>query len=292
MALQMMLDGKPIGTVGDDGTIRTNDGEPVTTDTIKHPSVKDDDNKVTVPLDPRQDRVRFGTRVKSTTEDAETVDDSDSDEVEDEDVLEDLDPKVRQILDGQQEQIGQILDALHGLSQSGQSGQQDAVVDLSNLDKIPDIDDPKKDPLGIARTLKGLVKHLSEVSTKVNRLDQHTGYREAERHLERAKEDYDVYKDKRTAAIADKLLNAELSTNRRDSMPRIVEKVAKQVEKLVGKSKKEYIKEKAKTASKVPKTMKASDGASPAITVDRPKSVADASKAYAEWRRASRQRTR
>lgn len=162
-------------------------------------------------------------------------------------------------------------------------------VNLEDLDAIPDNIDPKEDPYGVAQTLKNVTKALGKIVPIVGRLDQHAGYQEAMKSLDSeklAEGNKEIYSDKKLGPIAERLLNAELSTNRTDTLPVIVNKIALEVKALGVEGEKNTLTKKVSQLRKVPGTLRNTDGAMPSVTVDKPKSVADARNAYQAWRRA------
>lgn len=210
-----------------------------------------------------------------------------SEEGEEESVdFEKLPPSLQKFLQDQIDSNQELRLQLGELASKLESATRSETED--NLDLIKEIN-PENDPFGVAATLRNVAKAVKDIGARVSRLDQHTGYVEATKQVETAKSAHkDVFEDKKLGPIANRLLTAELATNRRDSLPVIVRNVAKEVSRLSTSATKEYVKDKVERTSKLPaSTLREGEGMSAAVTVNRPKNVEESSKAYAAWRKAN-----
>lgn len=274
--MKLTLDGKTIGEF-DGTTIRPlNDGddksvkrETITVPVFARPNGEEDDGN---------EDDDAGERDDNTTED----EDEETDETEQ--YLKKLDPKSRMFVESiladntslskKLDRFARKLDSITTRPPADNDEDDDEIGDIP----------ADKDPFGVARTLRKVAQRMKMIDAKVNRLDQHTGYKEIQGNLEAAKATHKVFKNPSTRIVAEKLLEAELKTNRIDSVEEIVASVAKDVRKLGLSSAKSYVKEKVGTAGKIPGVIRTGDGASPAITVERPKNVKEAGNAYKAWR--------
>lgn len=273
MGLQLMLDGKPIGLVDDSGKLLDAEGTPV----VKPERA----NQLTVPLPGPP------PRTASEESDEDEPDEEDESGEEDEPQLDPKDPKDFQIL--QLKQQVNLFQKVIGQLQHAPPTQrtQELVQATKDLieDHIPAGLDKDKDPFGLASTMKGMVKALNTMHSRLERLDQHTGFQAGLQMLETEKKNYDVFQDKRLGPIAEKVLQSELN-NSNDPLPLLVQRVAAQFEGIATDGGKKYLKKKVDQLKKVPSALRKKDGASPSITVDKPKNVAEAKVAYQAWRSA------
>ena len=271
MALKLTLDGKEIGAIDGDKVLSSNDL------VTKRETME-------VPLGPPEPIKRFSD-IGPDTDDLEPDEpEGEPDEAEEGDEEEEGSSAELKLLKKQNELLMRQLETNNKLLSDLNNKRQAETTD--NLDSIPDDIPPDKDPFGIAKTLKNITKALSQTQAKVDRLDQHTGYREAMTQLENEKGNYPVFKDKRLGKMAEKLLNAELATNKVDPLPVIVSKVASDVSGIAKFATKEYVKTKTEMKGKVPQSIRSKDGTSPAVVVNKPKNVAEAGAAYQAWRRS------
>lgn len=273
MALTLKLDGKEIGTLdGDKLTdakgealkMEEREVETITVPARRRPS------EVPEKEEEEEDKPRK-TKTKEVEEEREEVEDE-----EDE-----LSERISSLMD---EKLNQFLNRF----ETTRTSKGDEDINLDTLDAIPDeaITD-KNDPYGVARTLKNITKVLKQQGQQVRRLDQAKSFDVAMDALKNEKAKFDIFRDKKLGPIAEKLLTAELSTNRVDPMARIVKRVAREAEQLSPKRTAEIVKAKEEAREKVPQGIRRSDGQSPAITVNKPKTVKEASEAYQAWRRGS-----
>jgi len=286
MALQLNLDGKTIGQLDESGKLQDTDGKPVVAP--QKPAV-DEPEKLTVPLNPFERQIQQDVKPDDNDPDPDKPKgDNDGDPFEGIPApLKSFVVDQTNTLVATQKQNKLLQDSLNQLSATiRQSNQTPAQVEEIIKDSIPDGLDKEKDPFGLAQTIKGMVKALNTMNTKVNRLDQNAGYQAGVALMEAEKSKHAIFKDKKLSSLADKVLQSELCTSS-DPMALIVQRVADQFEEVGAVAEKEYVKEKIKRTEKVPQSVRRSDGATAAITVDKPKNVAEASKAYAAWRTAS-----
>jgi hypothetical protein len=266
MALQLTLDGKPIGNVSDKGDLVDGDGK-----VVKDITPGAEREKITL-VDP-------GAPVPPTDEptgDEPTGDEPTGDEPPADEVL-----KLKNEVDT----LNRIVQSLSRQPASPQQQQQVQEVKKLIDDHIPDNLDKEKDPFGLAITMKGIVKALNNMQGQVERLDQNAGFQEGMRQLEGEKGNYEVFKDKKLGPLAEQVLQVELH-NSPDPLPLIVKRVADKFEGVGTSGGKEYVKKKADQLKKVPGTLQRKDGATTAITIDKPKNVAESKKAYQAWRNA------
>lgn len=280
MAIQLTMDGKPIGTIdADTGSLRTADGRTVTPPA---PPSEGEPETITVPSFRRGDE----PPISEGDEDL-GVDQGDDEEID----LEGLPPKIQKFLldrlGTQSEAIEEIRNMLAARETPPPThNEEDPFADLDKINIPAD-----KDTYGIGVTMKGIAKALKAINARVSRVDQGQAFNEGRRMLETAKSlpgVKEVFDHAKLGPVAQKLLTAELNTNRRDSIETIVKRVANEVKALSPEFTKKKVQETVERGKKVPPVLRATDGRSPAITMNKPKSVAEASKAYEEWKRKSR----
>ena len=278
---KLMLDGKEIGEISADGTVKGADGKSVKAErTVLEPNP----DEYQVPLD---HPMIYGRRGQPPTPQLEDEGGEDppkktppAKEPTEADVALALENKILQ----------RQVDALQRQNISAKISvdpQGQPAIDLGAT--IPaDLDD-EKDPYGVARAVKQIAGAVSGLNTKVNRLDQHAGFTEYNRALETEKLDYkDVFEDPKIGPIATRLLDAELQTNNTDPISVLVANVVKEVKGLgISTEKpKQVVKDKIKQKAEVPRTIRAGEGSPPTITVTRPKNIKEAREQYASWKSA------
>ena len=157
-------------------------------------------------------------------------------------------------------------------------------MDITDL--IGDLSDDE-DPHGIARTVKEIVKGMRAINERVERIDQFNSFNEYSKSIDVQKENYsEIFNDPKVGPIAERLLDSALRSDTINPLSVIVGKVAKDIKDAGILSQKGKVAKDVKTKTKVPSTVRSSEGSSPSITVQRPKNLDDASKQYSAWRAA------
>lgn len=274
--MKLMMDGKQIGQMDtQSGEIRDDSGAPVKGAKVEEPPPETMD----VPLHPTlpRNRVRAREEEPPPDEEEENTEEEDEEQVDDK-LLEH--PLIAQLLKGQTK-LQQQLAQLARVQNHRMPEEQLDFIDESYLN-------PEKDPVGIARTLKALIKKVGGISAleeKVGRVDQHLGYKEATSLLEQEKSHHPIYKDKQLGKLADRLLKAELQSNQEDDMSTIVRSVAREV---LRAHPERAVRAKAEQKAKLPPAggTRRSEGVTPSVTVNKPKSLAEAREAYHAWKGA------
>ena len=175
MGVKLMLDGKPIGEMGADGEIKDAAGAVVKTE----PVGDDDKNKLKIPLVTPFDQAAIApvTKVPLEPEGGDKPPAKAEPDTE-------LALKNR-ILEKQVSALQQSLQQQGSKAQVTEDPDGNVALELGKT--IPDDLNAENDPLGVARALKGMASIVGKMSTKVSRMDQHTGYNEFNRVLENEK---------------------------------------------------------------------------------------------------------
>ena len=273
MAIKLTMDGKEIGALNDEGKLTDVGGTPV--QAVQPPTVPTAE-KIEVPLPPKQvqkSAVKADPPTVPTSPIVPPVTETESPAM----------LQLRQSVEATQRSLQQMIQ-----NQNQQASTPQAPAAGSVVDSIPDNLTEKDDPYGLARTLKGIVKSVNAQNEKVSRLDQHAGFTVAQQNLDAEKALYkDIYKDPTIGKIAEKCLIAELNSSS-DAVPIIVARVASEMEALGLKREETVIKKKVDKTKGVPPVTRSADGTTSSITMNKPKSVKEASAAYAEFRKQSK----
>jgi hypothetical protein len=278
--MKLMLDGKPIGETDGKTIVSSEDENKDKRETMRVPAVRLEESLENEDEDEDEDE-DSGTRDDKNDGDEDAEDDDEFAKY-----LKTLDPKAREFLEHTVSENTRLSKNVQRLTSKldtilSRPNDKDEVDDVDEIGDIP----KEKDPFGVAKTLKNLVKYVRVMNGKVSRLDQHAGFKEAQGNLEAAKNLHKVFKNPVTKNIAEKLLEAELKTNRTDTIEDIVASVVKDVRRLGISSAKSYVRDKANTAGRLPAgVLRTGDGATPAITVNKPRTVREAAEAYKSWR--------
>lgn len=275
--MKLMMDGKEVGHMdAESGEIRDESGAPVKG---PQPKVEEKSETMDVPLHPTLPRHRVRAREEEqSSEEEEESTEGEEDELGDDKLLEH--PLMQQLLKGQTK-LQQQLERLARVQNHRTPEDQLDFIDEQYLN-------PEKDPVGIARTVKALAKRVDKLSgldEKVGRVDQHLGYTEATRLLEQEKGHHPIYKDKQLGKLAERLLKAELQSNQEDDMSTIVRSVAREV---LRAHPERVVRAKAEQKAKLPPGggTRRSEGVTPSVTVNKPRSLAEAREAYHAWKGA------
>jgi len=274
MGLKLMMDGKPLGEF--DGT------QLITPEGDQHQVNQPDPEQetMTVPLDPEQLR-RAGRRAEAHTPSGviEPVAEPKAIASSEEADAANLEIKV---LNKQVEALTQQISALSpGSIRKTEAG--DTEIDIKDFIDVK----PEDDPHGIARTVKELITGVKSINERVSRVDQFFNYQQFQKHVDGAKEDYkEFFNDEKIGPLAQRMLDSALRTDANNPVPVIVANVIKEIKSAGLNPQDGKLKKDLKTKKTIPPTVRSSDGVSPSITVNKPKSLDDARKQYATWRAA------
>jgi hypothetical protein len=275
MALKLMMDGKELGSVEGDKIV-TPDGESVNVNT-------DVQETMTVPLNPdilHRPAARAARTDGAVTDDGTPVIDA----TENEPVI-NVDQNALEIK-LLQKQNEALVEQLKNLAPQHVRTNQAGDTEIEIKDLVKDLTE-EEDPHGIGRTVKQLVIGMKQINDRVQRVDQFFNFQEYQKAVNSAKEDYKEYfNDTKIGPLVSRMLDSALRTDSTNPLPVIVANVIKDVKSAGIDPKGGKVIKDIKTKSKVPPTIRSTDGTSPSITVNKPKSLEEAKNQYAVWRAA------